>query len=701
MLTPFIRQDLKLSKGPKKEDGSSTWLLYDALRNKYFSINKKAFDLLSNWTGGQKMDEFIVKMQSINASIHDDEIKDFANFLNINNLTTKKTQDEVKSLVVQKNKLNKHWLLKLVHNYLFFKIPFFRPGSWLETTLPYVSVLGSRLVRNIIYILGLIGLYLTISNYETFLNTFSYFFNLNGLIFYILTIIVIKALHELGHAYVATYYKCNVSSIGLAMLVFFPFLYTDTSDAWKLTDHRKRLLINFAGMLTELHIALIATFAWAIMPEGILKSAAFFVATSSWISSLLINISPFMRFDGYYVLSDYLKADNLQPRSFELGRWQLREWIFGFKFQPPEQLMSNRRWTFIIYAWSTWLYRFFIFIGIALLVYYLTFKVLGIILFIIEIVWFILLPIYREVKRWWGLRKSMTVNRTSMRSLSLFCVLLVALFIPWRTSLSLPAVIEKEAVIDIFPPEDSMIKNIFIDNNQFVKKGDVLIRFTNPYLATQVEQAIDRVKLIQKKLDRRIGSEIDMSNLMVLENQLKKELEVLNNLKEQSKELTIYANQDSTVVDLKDLENNQWVSQNDKLFSLIESGNSQVIAYVNETDLNKIKSKSTGVFFSKNNEYSNIEVQLTDLNETSTEELPYLSLTSSYGGPIATREVEGKKSSQRPEKALYQVNFQTLSQHSDLQWETPGVVKLKSENYNVFQNLFNLVTSTLIQESGF
>ena len=192
-----------------------------------------------------------------------------------------------------------------------------------------------------------------------------------------------------------------------------------------------------------------------------------------------------------------------------------------------------------------------------------------------------------------------------------------------------------------------------------------------------------------------------MSNLIVLENQLKKELEVLNNLKEQSKELTIYANQDSIVVDLKDLENNQWVSQNDKLFSLIESGNSQVIAYVNETDLNKIKSKSTGVFFSKNNEYSNIKVQLTDLNETSTEELPYLSLTSSYGGPIATREVEGKKSSQRPEKALYQVNFQILSQHSDLQWETPGVVKLKSENYNVFKNLFNLVTSTLIQESGF
>ena len=148
---------------------------------------------------------------------------------------------------------------------------------------------------------------------KTFLTTFSYFFNVNGLILFGITIVFVKALHELGHAYVATYYKCKVSSIGLAMLVFFPS-YTDTTDAYKLTDHRKRLLINFAGMLTELHLALLATFVWAVSPEGVIKSASFFIATSSWISSLLINIAVY-GFDGYYVLSDFLKAENLQPRS--------------------------------------------------------------------------------------------------------------------------------------------------------------------------------------------------------------------------------------------------------------------------------------------------------------------------------------------------------------------------------------------------
>ena len=222
MIVPSIRQDLKLSEGPKKEDGSASWLLYDSLRNKYFSINKKAFDLLKNWSSGIETTEFIEKIKKSNLSITQEEIEEFISFLNLNNLTIKKTGDEVKSLVVQKEKLNKHWLLKIIHNYLFFKIPLFKPGNGLENSLPFALFLGSQTSRLIIYILGIIGIFLTIQNYETFLTTFSYFFNVNGLILFGVTIVFVKALHELGHAYVATYYKCKVSSIGLAMLVFFP-----------------------------------------------------------------------------------------------------------------------------------------------------------------------------------------------------------------------------------------------------------------------------------------------------------------------------------------------------------------------------------------------------------------------------------------------------------------------------------------------
>ena len=34
--------------------------------------------------------------------------------------------------------------------------------------------------------------------------------------------------------------------------------------------------------------------------------AAGLLATTTWVSTLLVNCSPFMRFDGYFVLSDWL-----------------------------------------------------------------------------------------------------------------------------------------------------------------------------------------------------------------------------------------------------------------------------------------------------------------------------------------------------------------------------------------------------------
>ena len=71
-------------------------------------------------------------------------------------------------------------------------------------------------------------------------------------------------------------------------------------------------------------------------------------------------------------------------------------------------------------------------------------------------------------------------------------------------------------------------------------------------------------------------------------------------------------------------------------------------------------------------------------------------------GSIASREVKGDgKVVYRPEEALYQLNFSTSTEVDTVQWQTAGKVKIQTENYNIFQNLFNLVSSTLIRESGF
>ena len=118
--------------------------------------------------------------------------------------------------------------------------------------------------------------------------------------------------------------------------------------------------------------------------------------------------------------------------------------------------------------------------------------------------------------------------------------------------------------------------------------------------------------------------------------------------------------------------------------------------------LDKLEDNTSGYFVPKNNEFDEAEVILVSQNNTSTEELPYLSLVSTFGGSIASREVKGDgKVVYRPEEALYQLNFSTSTEVETVQWQTAGKVKIQTENYNIFQNLFNLISSTLIRESGF
>ena len=304
----------------------------------------------------------------------------------------------------------------------------------------------------------MLGAVLVLRQWDAFQSTFLHFFSLEGVLFYAVTLALVKSAHELGHALVAKWQGCRVASMGVAFLVLFPVLYTDTTDAWRLQSRTKRLRIVTAGVRVELCLALLATFLWNFLPDGPLRSAAFFVATTSWVTSLLVNISPFLRFDGYYAFSDWLGIENLQSRAFALGRWSLRRILFGLDDPLPEPLPRRRCRIMIIYAWCTWLYRFFLFLGIALIVYQLFFKLLGIVLFLVEILWFIVFPMTKELKVWFQRRQDFRASPARILSwLALAGLFLVAL-LPLPQKVHLPAVLKATQYSEIFPPLPARIE---------------------------------------------------------------------------------------------------------------------------------------------------------------------------------------------------------------------------------------------------
>ena len=104
-------------------------------------------------------------------------------------------------------------------------------------------------------------------------------------------------------------------------------------------------------------------------------------------------------------------------------------WLFGLPENAPEPFSVSKHYFLVAYSFATWIYRFFLFLGIALLVYSFAFKLLGIFLFAVEIIWFIGRPVFAEMKRCWTRRAMFSMNRQTRRTVR-DSILLILAFAP-------------------------------------------------------------------------------------------------------------------------------------------------------------------------------------------------------------------------------------------------------------------------------
>ena len=700
MIVPALRDDLEILRTNSREDGSPAWLIYDALRNKYFTLGLTAFKLIKHWVAGQDIVNFEKKIKQEGLDVSKDEIVQFIGFLQSNNLIIQPGDKGVMNLMQQKLTTKQSWWMYVIHHYLFFKFPLFKPDAWLDRTLKYVKFFASKKFRYITYILGLIGLMVVMNQFEQFLTTFTYFFSTEGFFYYLITLVFIKSLHELGHAYVAKHYGCQVPSIGIAFLVMFPFLYTDTSDAWRLRDHRERLFINFAGILTEFHIAILSIFLWAVLPEGVLKSAAYFLATTSLISSITINVSPFMRFDGYYIFSDWLKVENLHPRSFALAKWWLREFLFGLNVPAPEILNPARRNALIIFAFFTWTYRFFLFLGIAFLVYHFAFKLLGILLFIIEIYWFILKPIITEVKQWWSIRKMIQFNQKVLRTMIFLGLGLFLLIFPWKSSLKIPAVYEVENYTKIFSPYDGRIEKIFVKKNEIVEKGQILIQLHSSKLEEEIVTTTRKIILAKREIGTLSQSAGNLDKYLTLSQQLVSLQTQLLGLKTSQSKLVLRSPIAGQIKDFEQLSVKQWVNHTTPLMMIVNYDQGRVRGLINDSQIKRFQTNVSAKFIPNDGQHDSVKLMSKHVDLSAVQTLPYLALSSNHGGPIGIRNLTKGQFKERPEESYYLTEFKVLNT-PQTKIEIPGYVFLSGSYYSPLVELVKNTIAILRRESGF
>ena len=132
-----------------------------------------------------------------------------------------------------------------------------------------------------------------------------------------LVFLVLKAVHELGHAVAYRRFAAaegvRVDSVraGLALMFLVPFPFTNVTGAWQLAGRMRRVMVGAAGMYIESWAALIALLIWGWSGDPIVRAAAGQVAAVSGLTTVLFNLNPLGRMDGYYIFIDLIERPNL------------------------------------------------------------------------------------------------------------------------------------------------------------------------------------------------------------------------------------------------------------------------------------------------------------------------------------------------------------------------------------------------------
>lgn len=706
---PALRQDLRLLPGEPFPDGAPSWLLFDPVRNSYHRLDRAAYDCIASWQA-VPIDRYLKRLnQNLDTPKSEDDLKAMVKFLYTQKLVISPPGGDTESFAAQEFAATPPLTHTLVHKYLFFKIPLVRPDRFLRLSYPAVSWLFSKTVLCIIVLMGVIGLYFAGRQWDVFTQTFMHFLTFEGLIYYGLTLAGLKVCHEFGHAYTAHHFKSRVPVMGLAFLVMFPILYTDTTNAWELTDRRKRVLIDAAGMMTELLIACIAIFLWSFLPDGPLRSAAFFAATTSWVLSLMVNLNPMMRFDGYYLLSDLFGVTNMQKNGFDMGRWHMRETLFGLGNPPPTAMSGQRRRGLITYAYATWVYRFFLFIGIALLVHALFPKAIGIILFVIEIGWFIALPILKELKHWWSLKMDILKRPRAHITLGLAAMFIAVMAVPWQSTVRAPALMRPALQTELYPIQGARIMTLHIREGQQVQQGDVLAVLHSDTIDLDITSARQKLALIEAQLARRVSDQKDRANSALLLQSKAREQGRLDGLKSVKDSLIVRAPHAGIISDMpRDLHAGRFISHTYRIARLVSDTDFEIIAFPKEDQAARLAKSGTesgeesgqAVFISDDLLQPAIQARVHALSPTSLPTLTQAVLSSTYRGPIAVQiDDEGQDI---PNSAIFQLTAYLEDGETAVQArEQRGVLKLKAAHQSPLSALMKSISRVLIREADF
>lgn len=348
----------------------------------------------------------------------------------------------------------------------------------------------------------------------------------------------IKIFHELGHGLAAKAWGGEVHDLGIMLLVFTPVPYIDVSSSAAFEKPSRRMAVAAAGMMFELFLASIALAVWIHVEPGLVRNCAYNVMLVAGLSTLLFNSNPLIRYDGYYILSDFLEIPNLAQRSRVYLQYLVDRYAFGFsEKEPPVDSLQEKLW-FILYAPASWIYRLLLIGGIGLFLAQ-KFLLIGVIVTGWSVLSMLVLPGFRAIKY---LLTDPRLRTRRGRALTVSTAVVAAA--AWGI-LALPVPLSTVVEGVVWLPEESFVRagtdgfvrSIVTTSGSFVSADDTLLVSEEPTL--KAEEQVIRAKIVELTAQHRAQQREDRVQAEILLEQLGHEQARLRRVLERRNDLVV------------------------------------------------------------------------------------------------------------------------------------------------------------------
>ncbi len=323
------------------------------------------------------------------------------------------------------------------------------------------------------------------------------FFSLRNVLWLALAMAAAKVLHELGHALTCKHFGGECHEMGIMLLVFTPCLFCNVSDSWTLSNKWQRIAVIAAGMYVEIVLASVCTFLWWFSEPGLLNMICLNTMFVCSVSTVLFNGNPLLRYDGYFILSDFLEVPNLAQQSRALLSRAAAGLLLGMKPSDDRSLPETRRGLLKIYGIASVLYRWIIVIVI-LWFCAKTLKPYGLeivaqILAVVVLGGLVAMPVWNLVVsvRNPSFRSRMRRWRAVLTCVAVALAAAAACLVPLPFRVGAPVVLEPEAVHRVYVPMSGRLIRA-IPAGSVVEKDQPLADLENFDVRMQVEKLTGR-----------------------------------------------------------------------------------------------------------------------------------------------------------------------------------------------------------------